>query len=87
MCEQRGVCVSEIYPEGTRCRHCLKHIETDTTFTIIFNISLLALMFLDFWYLHFDYIGLVCCALLFVFGGPIKWSHPNFIPLRHYADD
>ena len=66
---------------------CLKNIETDSTFTIIFNIALLVFVFLDFWYRHFDYIGLVCCALLFVFGGPIKWSHPNFLPLRHYADD
>lgn len=79
--------MSEIYPHGTPCKHCLKHIETDTTFTILFTVTLLVLMFLDFQYFHVDYIVVGSCALLFVFGGPIKWSHPNFLPLRHYADE
>ena len=71
---------------GTQCMHCLKHIETDKTFSILLTIALILIMLRDFQYYKIGYTGFTCCFLLFVFGGPMKWSHSNFIPLRYYGN-
>lgn len=85
-CNLRGVKTEEIYPHGVPCLHCRKHIETDKTFSILLTLALVAVMFLDYRALDVGYIGLTCGFFLFFLGGPMKWSHSNFMPLRHYGD-
>ena len=77
---------SEIYPEGTNCRHCLKHIEINASITIPLVIGLALVMIIDFQFLDIGYLGLVCAVALFIIGGPMKWSHPTLMPLRHYDE-
>ncbi|MBO6655676.1 MAG: hypothetical protein JJ934_02210 [Pseudomonadales bacterium] len=77
---------SKVYPDGTNCWHCLKHIEINTSFTIPLVLGLAIIMIIDFHILDIGYIRLFCAAALFVVGGPIKWSHPTLMPLRHYGE-
>ena len=86
-CGQRGVETAEIHPNGIACVYCQKQIETDTTFTILLIVTLIAVMLLDLHYYHSGVVGYLCAALLFIFGGPIKWSHATFLRLRHYETD
>jgi len=84
-CNQRAVRTSEIFPDGTGCLHCLKHIETDATFYVLLIVALLVVSVVDYRFYQSG-AAYICGALLIIFGGPMKWSLSRFIPLRHYED-
>ncbi|MBL4682147.1 MAG: hypothetical protein JKY88_15680 [Pseudomonadales bacterium] len=83
-CKQPGVEVQDLYPNGTNCLYCTKHIEINAFVTIAIIFGLVSIMMLDFNYLEIDVLGLICAFLLLVIGAGLQWVYPNLMPLKHY---
>lgn len=85
-CGKRGVSTQDVYPNGTNCLCCEKHIEVDTTFILLLIAALVILMFLDFHFYEFGVIGVTCAILLIIVGVGLRIIYPKFMPLRHYPE-
>ncbi|MDZ7685693.1 MAG: hypothetical protein U5O39_12340 [Gammaproteobacteria bacterium] len=85
-CQCNGVPVEDVYPDGTQCLHCGKHIEVDTTFILLLLGALVVLTLLDFHVWGTGYVGVPCSILLIAIGLGLNAIYRRFMPLRHYSD-
>ena len=85
-CGEPGVDVKEVYPHGTSCKLCLKHIEVNMTAIFLIIGSLLGVMFWDLRFYETG-IGLIAALALIYIGAFSHQVYPNFMPLRHYDDE
>jgi len=86
-CKRNGILVTELYPDGTQCQFCRKHIEVDAMFAILSVAFLAVLTALDFNYWEINTIGYIAAPLLIINGIFYYFINARIMPLKHYEDD
>ena len=84
-CKKPGVDVREVYPNGTNCKYCLKHIEVNITAVVIILGVIVGIMVIDLRYYDTG-VGFLAAMLLIFVGAFYQKAYGIIMPLRHYDD-
>jgi hypothetical protein len=86
-CKQPGILVEDLYPHGTQCQFCAKHIEVDSLFGILSIACLAVLTMLNFSYWDLNFVGIITASLLIINALIYQTINARFMPLKHYDDE
>jgi hypothetical protein len=86
-CKQAGILVEDLYPHGTQCQFCAKHIEVDSLFGILSIACLAVLTMLNFSYWDLSFVGVITASLLIINALIYQTINARFMPLKHYDDE
>ena len=83
LCQELGVEIRALYPNGTQCQYCNKLIEINTTVLVAVVGGLVGVLILDLG-LFGSGLGYVAAACLVTIALFMQELYPRLLPLTHY---